>query len=228
MHWCFVREFCVILDVAHNRYISVPAYIMEQLIPYIRKSETDFLAHPTVIPPEALALSEELIAARLLTTAYYPSVTTPHSKLPRPGRLLSQFPSGNMRRERLFLGPSFLRACIFSDYLLRQVSLSRIVERVASRRDRLTHMPAELTDEKITHLASVFVALRPYYPRRYWCMFDSLALLEFLSQWSIVPRWVFGVSTDPFSAHCWVQERDLVLCDTRDFSSASFSPIMTI
>lgn len=228
VHWCVVRDFCVILDVAHNRYLSVPARTMERLLPHIRESDSDFTTSSPAHPTEVVSLSQELVASEILTTTYHPSAIAPDPEVPTPHRFLPQFPPTHMPPNTLLLAAPFLRACALSDYLLHHTSLSKIVARIASRRDRLMRMPVQSSDERITLLASAFLALRPFYPRRYWCMFDSLALLEFLSQWRIVAHWVFGVSTDPFSAHCWVQYRDLVLCDTRDFAAASLAKIMTI
>jgi hypothetical protein len=59
------------------------------------------------------------------------------------------------------------------------------------------------------------------------CLFDSLALIHFLAQYGLYPDWVFGVSADPFEAHCWVQAGQVVLNDTVERVSA-FTPILTI
>jgi hypothetical protein len=69
--------------------------------------------------------------------------------------------------------------------------------------------------------------LRPLYPRDYLCLFDSLALIEFLAQHGLYPTWVFGVTSDPFMAHCWVQEGDTLLNDTVAHVG-QFVPLMTV
>jgi hypothetical protein len=84
------------------------------------------------------------------------------------------------------------------------------------------------TTERTINLTHIYHSLRPLYPRDYLCLFDSLALIEFLSYWEIFPNWVFGVLIDPFKAHCWVQDGKLVLADTVTFSSRWFTPIMII
>lgn len=60
-------------------------------------------------------------------------------------------------------------------------------------------------------LVSIFHALRPFYVRRYRCLFDSLCLIEFLATFGHFPQWVFGVKAAPFGAHCWVQKDRCVL-----------------
>lgn len=72
-----------------------------------------------------------------------------------------------------------------------------------------------------------FQYLRPYYIRKYLCLYDSLALLEFLAHYRIFPQWVFGVTGQPFNAHCWIQESDCVLNDTLEHVRG-FTPIMAV
>jgi hypothetical protein len=59
------------------------------------------------------------------------------------------------------------------------------------------------------------------------CLYDSLALLEFLARYRIYPDWVFGVQTRPFAAHCWVQQGDIVFNDTVEHVTG-YSPIMIV
>jgi len=53
--------------------------------------------------------------------------------------------------------------------------------------------------------------LVPVEPR---CLLDSISLVRFLARRNLHANIVFGVTGDPFSAHCWVQEESLVLNDT--------------
>jgi len=81
--------------------------------------------------------------------------------------------------------------------------------------------------DRARSLVRVFARLRWYYPRPYLCLFDSLALLHFLARFDLFPDWVFGVSADPFEAHCSVQLGDVVLNDTVERVSALI-PIMSV
>jgi hypothetical protein len=76
-------------------------------------------------------------------------------------------------------------------------------------------------------IVATFHSLRKHYPRRHRCLFDSLALVEFLASYRIFPQWVFGVRMEPFGAHCWVQENAWVLNDTVENVQA-YTPIMAI
>ena len=68
--------------------------------------------------------------------------------------------------------------------------------------------------------------MRPFYPRPYLCLFDSLALINFLSHYRLRARLVFGVHLAPFDAHCWVQVEDIVLDDALDNVRDYNTPIM--
>jgi hypothetical protein len=52
-------------------------------------------------------------------------------------------------------------------------------------------------------------------------------LVNFLAGYGVFPQWVFGVKTDPFYAHCWVQQGSFVFNDTPDYIRG-FSPILVV
>ena len=73
-----------------------------------------------------------------------------------------------------------------------------------------------------------FTRLRPlFYTLRGACLLDSLTLIHFLSAEGIHPDWVFGVKTEPFDAHCWVQQGELLLNDVPD-RVRQYSPILVV
>lgn len=95
-------------------------------------------------------------------------------------------------------------------------------------RQRAHSAPAQRADiPKATLLTKKFLALRPFYARKYLCLFDCLALLDFLARYRIYPRWVFGVQLFPFSAHCWIQIETMLLNDTLE-TIRHYTPIMAI
>lgn len=74
---------------------------------------------------------------------------------------------------------------------------------------------------------AVFRKLRPWYPRGYLCLYDGLALVEFLARRRLFPQWVFGVQAQPFGAHCWVQQGDILLNESTEYAG-QFTPIMSV
>jgi Transglutaminase-like superfamily len=118
----------------------------------------------------------------------------------------------------------FLSACTRVDWQLRTKGLYRMLTRLERR--RRTCAPAVPVSDSWV-LMSAFKELRPWYPRPYLCLFDSLALLEFLASYRAFPRIVFGVVADPFQAHCWLQEGDVVINDSLE-KVARYTPILCI
>jgi hypothetical protein len=82
--------------------------------------------------------------------------------------------------------------------------------------------------ERLRKLTAHFRWLRPWgYAVRDRCLFDSLVLIEYLAQFSLHPMWVFGVKTDPFAAHSWVQAGSTVLNDNVNHVR-EYTPIMYV
>jgi hypothetical protein len=74
-------------------------------------------------------------------------------------------------------------------------------------------------------LARAFEAASPWLPWQGACVFRSFMLMRLLSRAGVHDlHWVFGVKTWPFSAHCWVQQGDVVLSDYAE-NLPRFSPI---
>ena len=108
--------------------------------------------------------------------------------------------------------------------------IKSVVGAASRRRARTQTRPcasrAEL--DQVRGLVGAFVYLRPlFFTARQACLLDSLTLLNFLAHYRIFPEWVFGVKANPFYAHCWVQQADVVLNDTPDFVRG-FTPILVI
>lgn len=123
---------------------------------------------------------------------------------------------------------AFLYASITASWKLRSYSLHRTVRSIQRRRQRHADaLPGDRDRDAIRELVAVFHHLRPYYVRKYLCLFDSLALVEFLALYHLYPKWVFGVRTEPFNSHCWVQEGARVLNDSVE-SVCGYTPIVAI
>ena len=121
---------------------------------------------------------------------------------------------------------NFVRATMLASMRLRWSSIESIVQGV-ERRKRDVKCVVINPCTRVREHTAIFRALRRYYPRQYLCLFDSLALIEFLARYGIFPQWVFGVKMEPFGAHCWVQDGSTVLNDTAEFVR-KFTPIMVV
>lgn len=122
---------------------------------------------------------------------------------------------------------NFFAASATASKDLRWGTIEQTVRKVAARKSAYIANKATVNNSKIADLFEIFRTFRPYYPRGYLCMFDSLALLHFLARYGVFPQWVYGVKLEPWAAHCWVQVGDLVVNDIVD-NVRGYVPIMII
>lgn len=121
---------------------------------------------------------------------------------------------------------NFTAACTTASVRLRWRRLENTVAAVARRKAlRGAHNHVDIT--KARHLTAVFDRLRSLFPANYLCLFDSLALIEFLARYEVFPTWVFGVKLEPWSAHCWIQQGQFTFNEGVE-KAASYTPIMAI
>jgi len=116
---------------------------------------------------------------------------------------------------------------------LRSGTLESAVEHVRLRKESRAGAYGMKTaeperDDQVRDAVAAFLYLRPLLFRsKNNCLFDSLALIEYLARRRVFPTWVFGVSVTPFSAHCWVQEETVVFNDSPEHVRR-YSPILSV
>jgi hypothetical protein len=119
----------------------------------------------------------------------------------------------------------FMHACFLALVQLRCFPLLSTVNGMKRRKHNAP--TRDCADDRVRNLAIIFGKLRRFFPANYLCLFDSLALVNFLASYGHYPDWVFGVNLDPWSAHCWVQSGQFVLNDDPE-TVASFIPILAV
>jgi hypothetical protein len=119
------------------------------------------------------------------------------------------------------------------DFFLASYRASRLLKRrhiydvVCSVRLRKAAAEHSADLDALRQHTAIYRKLRPWYPRGYLCLYDGLALIEFLARRRLFPAWVFGVQAQPFGAHCWVQQGDVVLNESTEYAG-QFTPIMSV
>ena len=76
-------------------------------------------------------------------------------------------------------------------------------------------------------VAQLFLSVLPLFLLLALTRRTALDLRFFLARYGVFPTWVFGVKTDPFYPHCWIQQGDFVFNDTPDYIRG-FSPILVV
>ncbi len=119
----------------------------------------------------------------------------------------------------------FSAAALAASLSLRLAPFERVIARAHRRRTAAAAAP-ELNRERAQELIAIFSWLRPFaFTAKDACLFEALALGNFLASHAIHPQWVFGVQARPFSAHCWLQYGAIVLNDSVEHVS-QYTPIM--
>ena len=82
--------------------------------------------------------------------------------------------------------------------------------------------------DRMKQYAATYERLRPLLlTANEKCLFDSLAMMGFLADQDLYPRWIIGVKTRPFGAHSWVQAGSTVLNDQHEYVR-QFRPILAV
>jgi len=226
---CLADKYYVILDLLADRYLRVERQSFEALAP--RNSLSSLVsANPHERPSRELTvesrrLLSELIERGVLTEK--PGKAQPRAveSVARPAESLSDVwtPSLGLSLRYIFPFVTSLRAA--TAWL--KLPISQTVNGVTDRKRQRAYRSAPFDMDRARVLVSTFGQLRPFWNRKYLCLFDSLALLNFLAKYDLFPTWVFGVQSEPFAAHCWVQQNEVLLNDTVDRVSL-YTPILAI
>ena len=224
VHWCTTHGFSILLDIDSDKYFSIPARYFEALLAHLANGACSNAPGSRRSPSELARVEGDLINLGLLVREMPRKMTPQDADLPQATDLVPATETLLPVRTALPHAYAVIRACATADHLLRSKSLRHILSRIA----RSKETPGPIPAKDLIHLTRAFNTVRPLYPRNYLCLFDSLALLEFLSRWNMFPNWVFGVQIDPFEAHCWVQHHNTVLCDTHAFRARWYSRILVV
>jgi Transglutaminase-like superfamily len=228
---CFVCKmgcYWIILSAKRDRYLCVAhaelASIGDQLHGWWTGSDS---ARPSSIDAETDKLIESLTINGIITRN--PTIGKPfaESEYAVPANRIEVPESTALVHVSLSQTLRFFLACAKVDWQLRTEALSRTLMRIERHRLRSEASGAICDAPHAATLVAAFQKLRPLYPRSYLCLFDSLALLEFLAGYHVLSRIVFGVVADPFQAHCWLQEGSTVINDELE-RVGRYKPILSV
>ena len=120
---------------------------------------------------------------------------------------------------------AFVGALAWTRHALRSRSLYSIACEV---RGRKAAARGAFDQGRALELVGIFRRLRPHtFAARDRCLFHSLALVAFMSRHAVFPTWVIGVRAQPWGAHAWVQQ-DQLLLDANPEHVCEYTPILTV
>jgi Transglutaminase-like superfamily len=230
VHFCRTEDGLVLLDLKRARYLGIPAEQQRLLRSAVRDwREVNDTAGDSGQPPaeQAAELLESFVQSGLLTADPTHGASVRQAAC-KPGTQAIPFAEtvrSDMRAAHFF---RLTRAWLTTIYKLRRRSLESIVHAVRHRKERHSGTTSPGDAATIRALSALFCHLRPLvFTAKDQCLLDSLILVEFLAGYGKYPTWVFGVKTQPFAAHSWVQHGDLVLNDSVEHVRA-YVPILSV
>lgn len=217
LSYCVIDDHAIFLDIDADRYFLLPDHLERAFLDHVRKTGTR---------DERL---QELADRKVLTSVPLETTGTARGHAV-PSRSASELPSQTE-------WPAVLRVPeVWADVwmcrrMLRTQPFRNVLDAIVQYRKmhggsaRLGVCPKR-QDDLLLH-TSVFQRARLYVPIEPRCLMDSLALTRFLARRQHSANIVFGVTHEPFAAHCWAQTGDLVLNDTLG-SARSHTPIRVV
>lgn len=111
----------------------------------------------------------------------------------------------------------------WSTATFKRKTLAGMIATVRRRNARAHRTDPDL----IARETGAFNAIQPWMPAAGDCLQRAYMLHYHLHRSGQRTRWIFGVRTWPFLAHCWLQADDLVVGDTAERVSG-FTPILSV
>lgn len=224
---CRTDDGAVFLDLRDEQYSGLPQEQATLLSEVLAGWPTDTLTAGAAPAEGVLRLRSELLACGLLVDS------------PAHGKRI-EFISNALNDAIPFRGTVVPRPRIAArDITAFVLSVGRAVYEMRFRKLRQTALrvrnrrqQAEATrvapNRDLDELVRIFRRLTPLaYTAQDACLFDSIALLEFLARYGHYPQWLLGVRSRPFGAHSWIQHEARVLNDQLERVD-EYTPIIVV
>ena len=220
--YCRTEDGLVLMDLKRGKYFGLDeesAQMLDGFIlstPGLRQRDLQLIRSADA----SRGLAESLVRQGILDVTEFVADLTPPTVSAVDGSIPKRV---SVRAHHIV---RFLKATLYASYLLKNSSSYHIARRIRKRRTACRVFEGQDNLVRLIELAGVFRLLRPlFYTAKDKCLFDSIAFIEFCAQYRLFPTWVVGVTTQPFLAHSWVQEKTAVLNDTAE-RARRYTPIL--
>jgi hypothetical protein len=232
---CVTEDHVVLLDLHRDKYVGVNR---EQMASLAERVKGWPLLQPSAPAPadgsvrssnaRAEVVLKKMLDVGMLTTDPAVGKEATPVEMDRPEAALIDDDLETQPEVTFTHALRFLRASAVAALEMKLRPIERVMAAANARksRRRTSSLPADLDGAR--RAVGAFIRLRPLlFGSQDACLFDSLALVRFLSYYRIYPTCVIGVQTGPFAAHCWVQEGDVVFNDAPEYVRA-YTPILAV
>ncbi|HEX7855074.1 MAG TPA: lasso peptide biosynthesis B2 protein [Sphingobium sp.] len=118
-------------------------------------------------------------------------------------------------------------AQIASAFALRCRSFAAIIQSIERRKSSVRNRAVDRENEKFAEIRGAFAATNLLFRPANRCLARSLAFLSVCHAYGLYPSIVFGVRTNPFVAHCWVQIGNHIVHDDSG-EAPLYTPILVV
>jgi Transglutaminase-like superfamily len=233
VHVCVAGKQVVLLDLERDKYLALAhphplaRWVKGWPVPLSDSESAASEAGGRPAPDPQNGLLAKMISQGLLVTDPAIGKEAAPVLAEQPKVALVEYDLNFRPRTTLAHFWHFFTACTAAKWCLKHRPIKEVVEAARLRKRRAPSTPGVDIGE-VRPLVAAFDHLRPlFFTAKNACLLDSLTLVNFLAGHGVFPEWVFGVKTDPFYAHCWVQQGEHVFNDTPDYIRG-FSPILVV
>jgi hypothetical protein len=231
---CPTRHGAVVLDLKRNRYLGIDrsdALLLSKRVQGFAKRDTWLSAatEGSSNEPSETDLLLSFISAGIVTTesGAHKHIVSADVSLDGPLASVGEEIISSTRVRFLHIAV-FLIVLLRSAMSLRCRRLLSIVSRVYRRHAIANAGGYQFNLQRVSELVYIFRSLRPYFfLAKDNCLLHALMLVNFLAHYGEYAHWVFGVSSDPWVAHSWVQH-DYLLLDSTPEKVCSLDVILAI
>jgi hypothetical protein len=225
--WCSRDGQIVLLDLKSDQYLSLNDRAGAAFLCLLGYEDATYLTEKPA-RDELRRAAREFVFRGIFTQKSFEGKFGRRSQAIPPQREINADSIGLAPALNLSSVLAFWSAACRAAIALRCLPISRVVQLVRQRRPEEIASPSEPVIAELENSVATFARLRPWaFSSRDACLFEALAMLQFLAGSRIYPSWVFGVQVAPFCAHCWVQLGDLVIDDTVEHVRG-YTPIMVV
>jgi hypothetical protein len=237
VYTCVTDDHVVLLDLQRDKYVGVDREQMASLAGCVKGWP---LGGPTPLPgsqatdaeaipnPRGEAVVGKMLAAGMLTTDPAVGKEAKPVEMPRAELALVEEDLETQPRVTFTHVVRFVRATAITSLVMKVRHIEAVIAAARKSKSAAAHSARPLDIEAAREAVGAFIRLRPLlFGAQDACLFDSLALMRFLSYYGIYPTCVIGVQTGPFGAHCWVQHEAVVFNDAPEYVRR-YTPILTV
>lgn len=212
LSFCRIDGRPIFLDTRDDRYFRLSSTLERMFNAHAEGAE---------LPPEDLA---HLIECNILTDA--PFASSMRASMPIASRSAVELSSPPAPHGIGAVAELFAIVC-WMQLQLKTRRLKTILDDATARRRRKCALDGDATEQRLVNEAHIFLKARKFVPIETRCLVDSLSMVTFLARRNLHASIVFGVTSYPFTAHCWVQAGELILNDAIG-NTRAYTPIRVI